>query len=547
MRWHKDIVHGKKKSMNDIRKYGDKGPGVWGVFESAESSDPGFSHSSITPFRERGVCAVRLLMFMLCLCSVTDSQAAPFRRGRAPNIVMIMADDLGYGDLGCYGNTVVKTPNLDAMSLSGIRFERFYAAAPVCSPTRGSSLTGRHPYRYGMTFAGRYGLPAEEVTLAEALKSKGYATAHFGKWHVGGLSRMVVQSEFPGGPSPYSPPWENGFDECFSTESMMPTYNPYYHVGPPAGAPDFRHIQTEVVEKGQATGGHRWRDLYWTGPGRFVDDGLSGDDSEAIMDRAVDFIQRKTRERRPFLALVWFHAPHTPIVAGKEELARYPGLETRAQHWFGAVSAMDGQIGRLRSELKRLGIEDDTILWFCSDNGPSYIHDYNSTGGLKGKKATLYEGGIRVPSILVWPRRIRVPAVSGLPVSTSDFYPTLLSICGAGVDGQPVLDGRDVLGLILSGAAERPEPIMFQSPVVNSAKKTETTEVLQSAVILNGFKLISVDGGNSFALFDLDADPGEMTDLSEAHPAMKAELKARLKDWQASCAESAKGRDYRRR
>ena len=513
-------------------------------FNARDPMDSCIPNALVYRVRSRAVEVHFLLTLLLCVLDSTVSLASPPRKGRSPNIIMIMADDLGYGDLACYGNKVVKTPNLDAMSRSGIRFERFYAAAPVCSPTRGSSLTGRHPYRYGITFAGRYGLPSEEVTLAEALKEKGYATAHFGKWHVGGLSRSVVQSEFPGGPSPYSPPWENGFDECFSTESMMPTYNPYYHVGPPSGTPDFRHIQTEVVEKGQSTGGHRWRDLYWTGPGRFVDDGLAGDDSEIIMGRTLDFIQRKTRERTPFLALVWFHAPHTPIVAGKEELSKYPGLETPAQHWFGSVSAMDGQIGRLRGELKRLGIEDDTILWFCSDNGPSYIHDYNSTGGLKGKKATLHEGGIRVPSILVWPRRVRVPFVSRLPVSTNDFYPTLLSICGADVDGQPLLDGRDVLDPILSGVAERTDPLFFQSPVVNAAKKTETTEVLQSAVILNRFKLVSVDGGNYYALYDLDVDPSEMVDLSDRYPDMKSELTARLRDWQASCAESAKGRDY---
>ena len=160
-----------------------------------------------------------------------------------PNIILIMADDLGYGDVACYGNPVVKTPHLDAMARDGIRFNRFYSGAPVCSPTRGSCLTGRHPYRYGIRWAGRHPLPKDEITLAEALKSKGYASGHFGKWHLGGLSRTIIQSEFPDGPSPYSPPWENGFDESFSTESMVPTYNPYYHVGGRIGMDDDEHCR----------------------------------------------------------------------------------------------------------------------------------------------------------------------------------------------------------------------------------------------------------------------------------------------------------------
>lgn len=486
------------------------------------------------------------IIFMLsALFLYMKPVAASCQEERMPNIILVMADDLGYGDLGCYGNTMVKSPNLDSMSLSGIKFDRFYAASPVCSPTRGSSLTGRHPFRYGITFAGRYGLPAQEITLAEALKNVGYATGHFGKWHLGGLSKSITQSEFPAGPSPYSPPWENGFDECFSTESMMPTYNPYYHLGPALGNTEFRHIQTEPVEKGQITGGYRWRDLYWTGPGRFIDDDLVGDDSEIIMDRAIEFMQRNVNTRTPFLSIIWFHAPHTPVVAGKEQLAKYPGLDIKAQHWFGAISAMDAQIGRLRQEMRKLGIEDDTIIWFCSDNGPSYIHEYNSAGGLKGKKATLHEGGIRVPSLLIWPQKIKTPAVSSLPVTTSDFYPTLLSICGVVVDNQPKLDGKDVKDLLLSGVKERPDPIMFQSPVPQTGKKTEVTDVMQSAVIANKYKLISIDGGLTYKLYNLESDPAETTDIADLFPTLQIQLKLELRKWQLSCIESDKGMDYR--
>lgn len=175
-----------------------------------------------------GLLALLLLALISCDRSGADSSAS---EEKLPNIILIMADDLGYGDVACYGNPVVKTPHLDAMAREGIRFNRFYSGAPVCSPTRGSCLTGRHPYRYGIPWAGRHPLPEDEITLAEALKQSGYSCGHFGKWHLGGLSRTVIQSEFPDGPSSYSPPWVNGFDVAFSTESMVPNYNPYYHVG----------------------------------------------------------------------------------------------------------------------------------------------------------------------------------------------------------------------------------------------------------------------------------------------------------------------------
>jgi len=148
-----------------------------------------------------------IALLLIALISCNQKTAVTSISGKElPNIILVMADDLGYGDVACYGNPVVKTPHLDAMARDGIRFNRFYSGAPVCSPTRGSCLTGRHPYRYGIPWAGRDPLPEDEITLAEALKSKGFATGHFGKWHLGGLSRTIIQSEFPDGPSPYSPP-----------------------------------------------------------------------------------------------------------------------------------------------------------------------------------------------------------------------------------------------------------------------------------------------------------------------------------------------------
>jgi len=462
-----------------------------------------------------------------------------------PNIILVMADDLGYGDVGYYGNAVLRTPELDAMAAEAVRLDRFYAAAPVCSPTRGSCITGRHPYRYGILWAGEFPLPAGEVTLAQALGKAGYATGHFGKWHMGSLSRTVKQTEFPGpvDPANYSPPWERGFDECFSTASMMPTYNPYYHVGGAFGSDDYRHVQTEPVARGQRVGGHRWRDYYWTGPGQFVDEWLEGDDAEIIMDRALGFIERQTAADRPFLSLIWFHTPHTPVVAGDDDRALYAEQLIEGQHWFGAITAMDRQIGRLRCELRRLGIADDTIVWFCSDNGPSYVHNWNSAGPLRGGKATLWEGGIRVPAIVEWPSRLAARAVSA-PLGTVDFHPTLLATVGVDVPGQPQLDGLDVMPLLTGGRDTRGEPMAFQSLNNNPDRPALEGKTMQYAMSDERWKLLSRDDGATWQLYDLDTDIGESTDIAADHSEAVADLRARLDEWLTSCAASARGEDY---
>jgi len=478
-----------------------------------------------------------ITLLLLALISCGQRTAVTSISGKElPNIILVMADDLGYGDVACYGNPVVKTPHLDAMARDGIRFNRFYSGAPVCSPTRGSCLTGRHPYRYGILWAGRHPLPEEEITLAEALKSKGYATGHFGKWHLGGLSRTIIQSEFPNGPSPYSPPWENGFDESFSTESMVPNFNPYYHVGGNIGTDDYRHVQTEPVYKGQRTGGTIWKERYWTGPGQLVDEWLEGDDSKIIMDRAIDFIQNKTGEKSPFLAVIWFHTPHTPVVAGNEFRNIYAKLPIEEQHWYGSITAMDEQVGRLRSHLRSNGIAENTILWFCSDNGPSYIHEYNSAGPLRGKKSELYEGGIRVPAMIEWPARFPNSGILDIPVSTSDFYPTLLAITNTVMENQPQLDGENIIP-ILEGKTDRRDPIGFISPLPSPLRKQENRQEEQFALIDRQYKILSMDNGSSFQLYDLMADEGETTDIASEHPEVLNDMKDELLTWIRSCKE----------
>jgi len=488
----------------------------------------------------------RIALPLIALISLQACHQKTEKQTRVPNVILIMADDLGYGDLACYGNQKVKTPCLDQMAKEAVRFTRFYAAAPVCSPTRGSCLTGRHPYRYNIPWAGDGFLPTEEITIAEVLKDNGYATGHFGKWHVGTLSKTIKQSYFPGevDPKHYSPPWENGFDECFSTESMMPTYNPYYMVGGDYGTQEYRFIQDVPVEKGQESGGFQWRDFYWTGEGETVEK-LEGDDSKLIMDRALEFINRQQAEDNPFLSVIWFHTPHTPVVAGPEHRKQYADFLMEEQHWYGSITAMDEQVGRLRDFLKDKNIDENTIVWFCSDNGPSYIHELNSSGGLRGKKATLFEGGLRVPGILEWPAKIKKPLETDVISSTSDFYPSLLWACGVKTPAnQPVIDGVNVLEQVVKDNDAQEHYICFQSPLPARLKQDEAADDEQYAVVSSQFKLISINSGSSYELYDLSNDPLEQEDVSHLYPNVVQDMRKHLVKWQMSCAKSSVGGDY---
>lgn len=449
--------------------------------------------------------------FMLPEASFTVAEVPPER----PNVILCMADDLGWGDPAYNGNKNIKTPHLDVLSREGLRLDRFYAGAPVCSPTRGSCLTGRHPYRYGIFNANKGHLPREEVTLAEALKTQGYLTGHFGKWHLGTLTKTIKDSNRggPRGVKHYAPPWDHGFDVCFSTEAKVPTWNPM-----------------KQPDSDEPYGTH-----YWVGPEQRATENLEGDDSRIIMDRALPFIERAAREHKPFLAVVWFHAPHLPVVAGPRHRALYADQPEAAQHYFGCISALDEQIGRLRAKLVELGLARNTMLCFCSDNGPEgreFDGTNGSAGPLRGRKRSLFEGGVRVPGLLAWPQRIKQPRAINMPCCTSDYFPTILDALGFRMKGQPEpVDGISLLPMIDGKMSARPTPIAFESGK-------------QLALIDNRHKLISQNNGKTFALYDLIDDPGETRDLAEQEPGLVSKYRRMLAIWQESCRSSRAGEDY---
>ncbi len=457
-----------------------------------------------------------------------------------PNIILCMADDLGWGDVGFNGNRLVRTPHLDAMAEDGLTFTRFYAAAPVCSPTRGSCLTGRHPFRYGIFGANVGHIRTEEQTLAELLKDQGYITGHFGKWHLGTLTKTEKDSN-RGGPRNkrhFAPPTRHGFDHFFSTEAKVPTWDPMIR---PRNNPSRTHWDPITNPELEAPFGT----AYWTERGK-VSRNLRGDDSRVIMDRVIPFLRSAVEKQQPFFAVIWFHAPHLPVVAGPKYTRLYPNQTKHAQHYFGCITAMDEQIGRLRAELRELNIDQNTLLTFCADNGPEGDHTFpGSAGPFRGRKRSLFEGGIRVPGLIVWPRLIAPGRTTDFPACTSDYLPTIRELLG--LTSEPAvtpLDGLSLLPVLKGKQHERTAPIGFQFGK-------------QSALITQRYKLIypgkkrpkgqSLPDENSpqGMLFDLLNDPGESNNLAAKHPEIVAAMRQTLIEWQASCQDSLAGKDSR--
>jgi arylsulfatase A-like enzyme len=423
---------------------------------------------------------------------------------KRPNILLIMADDQGWGDTGYNGHPELTTPHLDEMAKSGLRLNRFYAAHFNCSPTRGSVLTGRHPDRYG-TFSPGAPFRVQELTVAEVLKSAGYATGHFGKWHLNGVSG-------PGKPiaadDPLSP-GRCGFDEWVSVSN-------YYDLDP-------LMARNGVTEQ------------------------FKGDSSDIATDEALKFIRRQTEQGKAFLSVVWFGSPHVPHRALAADKAAYRALPEKDQEYYGELTAVDRSVGRLRAALRELKIAENTIVWYCSDNGGAA--GPKSTGNLRGAKGTLWEGGVRVPGIVEWPERIGAPFASEVPCSTLDIYPTLLAATGAKADNQiQPLDGVNLLPLLERKMEARGKAIPFwdhagrqpghaalldwpyklhTNPVAGRGKKAPGGEALPTVV-----------------LYDVSKDPKETTDLAAQQPERVAKMSAALAAWKQSVEKSLAGGDY---
>ncbi len=446
-----------------------------------------------------------------------------------PNIVLVMSDDQGWGDVGYNGHPVLRTPNLDAAAASGLRLDRFYAAAPSCSPTRASVLTGRHPNRMGVFSWGRSIRP-QETTLAEVLKQSGYATGHFGKWHLGS-----IRADSPVNPG------ANGFDRWISADNFY-DFNP------------------EMSDQGK--------------PIRF-----EGEGNAVTADLALGWIREQAGGPVPFFATIWFGSPHYPHKALPEDAALYAGKSKKEREYLGEITALDRAFGRIRNVLAELGIRDQTLVWFCSDNGAMPVGE---VGEARGGKHVLYEGGLRVPAFIEWPAGIPKPVVSPVRCVTSDIFPTVLEI--AGISAPPrILDGMSLVPLLRGEMQVRPSGLGFWNagipghftnpaginkilPTIEDWSDNKIERVTRrvekipklgfpadvyaghAAWISGDWKLhrISATDGEMvrWNLYNLANDPREEHDLSKEYPEVVSDLGSQMEKWLSGVVASLRGADY---
>lgn len=435
-------------------------------------------------------CLALFVFFMTSQCTAYTQEVAP--NSSKPNIVLVMADDQGWGQTSYNGHPILKTPHLDEMAANGLRFERFYAAAPVCSPTRASVLTGRTNRRTGVDSHG-YALRLQEQTLATALANAGYRTGHFGKWHLNGLR------------------------------------------GP--GVP----ISTEDSHNPGVFGFHTWlsvtnyfdRNPLLSRNGNFEE--FEGDSSEIIVDEALKFIGQQASLKRPSFTVIWFGTPHSPFMAAPEDARPFAHLDRNSKDQHGELVAMDRSIGTLRKSIKEMEIADQTIIWFTSDNGGLPKITPETVGGLRGFKGSLYEGGLRVPAVIEWPTHIS-PRVTSYPAVSMDIFPTLAEIIK--LPESSMLNTQDGLSL----------KKLFDMEMTTREKPIPFDCLGNQAVIDNDWKLIRV-GKNvnrkpQFELYNLKQDPEEKLNLFDANDAETKRMLGLLTNFDLSIQRSIDGKDY---
>jgi arylsulfatase A-like enzyme len=417
-----------------------------------------------------------------------------------PNLLFIIADDLGWGDVGFHGGEI-RTPHIDRLAASGARLEQFYVQ-PVCSPTRAAFMTGRYPIRYGLHQGvvrpwARYGLPLDERILPQALKEAGYVTAITGKWHLGHFEPEYL-------------PTRRGFDHQYGHYNGALDYNTHTR----DGGFDWHRDDRECRDEGYST---------------------------HLIAREAARLITSHDARRPLFLYVPFNAVHAPHQVPERYTAPYAHLKGNRRTYAGMLAAMDEAIGEIIGALERKGIRDNTLIFFCSDNGGPSPGVVTSNGPLRAGKGTLYEGGVRVPAVAAWSGRIPAGSVVNAPLHMVDWYPTLLGLAGVSLAQRHPLDGRDAWAAISRGAASPHEDILHNVTPTGGAVRSGDWKL-----VVNGQVADSEEGGTpaaktkkrakeaaaadaaSVELFNLREDPYEKTNQAAANPAIVSRLRATL-------------------
>ena len=457
----------------------------------------------------------RLLLAAVAMCCAALAVAA---EGRKPNILLIVADDLGYADLGFQGGEDIPTPSLDALAARGVRFSNGYVSSTWCSPTRAGLLTGRYQQRFGATgheYTPDDSLSLEETTLADRLRAAGYVTGIVGKWHLG------IAPEFH--------PMERGFDEFFG---FLRGGHSFWPGVPVIIFPDRQGLGLDlrtfadgrVTLDGQIVRGREpvAEDAYLT---------------DAFGREAVSFIERNASE--PFFLYLSFNAPHTPMQASVDRLGRFMHIADPVRRVYNAMTlAMDEAIGAVLEQLRRSGVEEDTLVFFLSDNGGPTVHKYaynaSDNSPLRGSKGTTLEGGIRVPFVVSWPRALPSGVQYDEAAIQLDILPTALAAAGVPVDPEWRLDGVNLLPYLRGEASGRPHEALFWRSFGQMAVRSGDWKLVTYVAQMDQGELLLSEPRDVMTphrLYDLGRDIGESEDLSEREPERVAELLALWDAW----------------
>jgi arylsulfatase A len=420
-------------------------------------------------------------------CTITSGRSDSEIPESRPNILIVLCDDLGYGDLGCYGHQHIKTPNLDKLAAEGLKLTDCYAAAPVCSPARAGMLTGRTPHRCGIYdwIPGNnpMHLRRQERTIATLLRDNGYATCHSGKWHCNGKFNSSEQPQ----------PNDHGFEHWFSTQN---------NAGPS------HHNPKNFVRNSERIGP------------------LEGYSSELIVQEAINWLGTKWDRSKPFCLFVWFHAPHEPIATAPKYMKMYEGKKEAI--YYGNVTQMDNEFGRLMSTLEKIKLRDKTFVMFTSDNGPETLNRYRganrsfgSPGLLRGMKLHMYEGGIRVPGIIRWPGRTKPDSVCQEPVNGTDILPSLCEMASVKVPADRPIDGTSFLPIFRGKKLKRKVPLYWR---YNKALSKPFTVAMRQG----DWKILADNDMTKFELYNLRKDIAEEHDLAASQPKRLEAMKKTL-------------------